>query len=168
MPGPRPGIAASEASIASMAQPKRELVVGALPPVLIWAAALSCGVLAALAMQIYLSHAGFDLAALWEQLFSAQGRQLRTTGPWWAIAGAAFITGGVAAAVLSRLPPPWHRFRLLRWGAGALAVMLLAGIGDSAAVPDAVGAGVNVAVRLAALAVAALMAAIGSGLAMRR
>jgi hypothetical protein len=76
----------------------------ALPPALIYAAALTCGVLAALALQIYLSSAGFDLAGLWENLFASSARQLRTAGPWWAIAGVAFVTGGITAAALSRFP----------------------------------------------------------------
>jgi hypothetical protein len=48
---------------------------------LVYAGAVTCGVLAALALQIYLSAAGFDLGALWEGLMAAKGRQLRTTGP---------------------------------------------------------------------------------------
>jgi hypothetical protein len=141
---------------------------GALPPALICTAALTCGVLAALALQIYLSQAGFDFAALWENLFDARTRQLRTTGPWWAVAGLAFVTGGAVAAALGRLPPPWHRFRGLRWVAGAAIVLLLAHIGHSATSPEAAGAGMDVAVGLAVLAIAALFAGLGAYLAMRR
>jgi hypothetical protein len=141
---------------------------GALPPALICTAALTCGVLAALALQIYLSNAGFDYAALWENLLGGGARELRTTGPWWAIAGVAFVTGGVVAAALVRLPPPWQRFRALRWAAGAVIVLLLAHVGHSAASPEAVGAGMDVVVGLAALAIAALVAGLGAYLAMRR
>ena len=102
-----------------------------MPPALIFTSALTCGVLAALALRIYLSQAGFDFAALWQNLLGAGARQLRTTGPWWAIAGLAFVTGGIVAAALSRLPPPWRRHRPLRWTAGALLVLLLAHIGHS-------------------------------------
>ncbi len=98
----------------------------ALPPALIYAAALTCGVLAALALQIYLSSAGFDLAG------------------------------------------PWQRFRLLRWIGGAIIVLALAQIGHPSAAPEAVGAGVGVAVRLVALAVAAVMALMGAYVAVRR
>ena len=151
-----------------MQTPKRDISAVALPPALIFTTALTCGVLAALALQIYLSQAGFDFAALWQNLLGAGARQLRTTGPWWAIAGLAFVTGGIVAAVLTRLPPPWRRHRPLRWTAGALLVLLLAHIGHSAMAPQTVGPGANVAVALAALVVAALLAALGAYLAMRR
>jgi hypothetical protein len=151
-----------------MQKPKRELSPAALPLALIYATALTCGVLAALALQAYLSRAGFDLASPWENFFSSGTRDLRTTGPWWAIAGLAFITSGITAAALSRLPPPWHRFRLLRWAAGAAIVVLLAEVGHPHAAPAGVGAGVNVAVGLAALGVAAVMALLGAHVAVRR
>ena len=150
-----------------MHTPKRDTSAVALPPALIFTTALTCGVLAALALQIYLSQAGFDFAALWQNLLGAGARQLRTTGPWWAIAGLAFLTGGIVAAALSRLPAPWRRHRPLRWTAGALLVLLLAHIGHSDTV-DTVGPGANVAVALAALVTAALFAAFGAYLAMRR
>lgn len=151
-----------------MQTPKRELPSAVLRPTLIFAAALTCGVLAALALQMQLSHAGLDLATLWENLLSATGRQLRTTGPWWAIAGLAFITGGVVAAALSRLPLPWRSYRLLRWTVGALVVLLLAHVGHFEAAADDAGAGMTVAVRLVALGLAGLMAALGAYLALRR
>jgi hypothetical protein len=151
-----------------MQTPKRDISAVAIPPALIFTTALTCGVLAALALQIYLSHAGFDFAALWQNLVGVGSRQLRTTGPWWAIAGLAFVTGGIIAAALSRLPPPWRRHRPLRWIAGALLVLLLAHIGHSETAPEPVGLGANVAVALAALVTAALFAALGAYLAMRR
>jgi hypothetical protein len=151
-----------------MQTPKRDISAVALPPALIFTTALTCGVLAALALQIYLSQAGFDFAALWQNLLGAGARQLRTTGPWWAIAGLAFVTGGIIAAALSRLPLPWRRHRPLRWTAGALLVLLLAHIGHSDTAHATVGPGANVAVALAALVTAALFAALGAYLAMRR
>ena len=136
---------------------------------LIYAGAVTCGVLAAMALQIYLSGAGFDLGALWEGLLAAKGRQLRTTGPWWAIAGTAFAVGGATAAALSRFPFPWRRFRPLRWALGAVIVFLLAHVGHTeAAGADSLGPGANVAVRLAALGLAGLMAMFGAYLAVRR
>jgi hypothetical protein len=150
-----------------MQTPKRDISDVALPPALIFTTAL-IGVLAALALQIYLSQASFDFAALWQNLLGAGARELRTTGPWWAIAGLAFVTGGIVAAALSRLPPPWRRHRPLRWTAGALLVLLLAHIGHSDTAHATVGPGANVAVALAALVTAALFAALGAYLAMRR
>ena len=109
-----------------------------------------------------------DLAALGENLFSAKARQLRTAGPWWAIAGCAFIVSGAVAAALSRLPLPWRRHRLLRWVAGALILLLLAHIGHSVGAAAEMGPGVTAAARLAALAIAALMALLGAYLTARR
>jgi hypothetical protein len=134
---------------------------------LIFATALTCGLLAALALQIYLSRVGYDLAALWQNLF-ANARQLRTTGPWWASAGLAFATSGAVAAALTRSRLPWRRLRLLRWASGAILVLLLADIGHSASAPEAAGVGVTVAARLAGLGLATIMAALGAAFAMRR
>jgi len=151
-----------------MRSPKRELARVELPRVLIYATALTCGVLAALALQIHLSRAGLDLVGLWESLISTKTLQLRTAGPWWAIGGIAFIASGATAAALSRLPLPWRRFRLLRWAAGAGVVLLLADIGHSTSAAEAVDAGLNVAASLAALVVAALMAMFGAYFTVRR
>jgi len=150
-----------------MQTPRRELASTELPPILIYATALTCGVMAALALQIYLGRAGFDLVGLWESIFSARSLQLRAAGPWWAIAGLAFIVSGATAAALSRLPLPWRRFRLLRWAAGAAIVYALAEIGHSApAAHENLGA--SVAASLAALCVAALMALLGAYFTVRR
>ena len=88
MPGFNPGIIVFEPSLPSIVGMQgSERAYGKRSHMLIYAGAVTCGVLAALALQIYLSGAGFDLGALWENLLSAKARQLRTTGPWWAIAG---------------------------------------------------------------------------------
>jgi hypothetical protein len=170
MPGFNPGITVFEPSLPSIASmPGSERAYDKRSHMLIYAGAVTCGVLAAMALQIYLSGAGFDLGALWEGLLAAKGRQLRTTGPWWAIAGTAFAVGGATAAALSRLPFPWRRFRPLRWALGAVIVLLLAHVGHTeAAGADSLGPGANVAVRLAALGLAGLMAMFGAYLAVRR
>ena len=105
MPGFNPGITVSEPSFPSIAgMPGSERAYDKRSHMLVYAGAVTCGVLAALALQIYLSAAGFDLGALWEGLMAAKGRQLRTTGPWWAITAMAFAVSGATAAALSRLP----------------------------------------------------------------
>jgi hypothetical protein len=139
-----------------------------IPRGLIYTSALTCGVLAALALQIYLNRAGFDLVGLWGNLLSAKALQLRTAGPWWATAGLAFLVSGATAAVLSRAPLPWRRFRLLRWLAGAGIVALLADVGHMAAAPEGVSVGGNVAATLGALGLAALMALFGAYFTVRR
>jgi hypothetical protein len=144
-----------------MARPARDRSPVDMPRPLVYATALTCGVLAAMALQIYFARIGFDLVSLWQTLLSGKG-ELRTLGPWWAIAGLAFIVGGAVAAALARLPLPWRRFRLLRWAAGAGIVLALADIGHSAGAPDGVGAAANLATSLGALAIAAVMALLGA------
>ena len=151
-----------------MQKTKPDLSPIALPRGLIYTTALTCGVLAALALQIYLTRSGFDLVGLWANVFSTKAMQLRTAGPWWAIAGVAFVVSGATAAVLSRLSLPWRRFRLLRWVLGAALVFALADIGHSATVPEGIGAGPNVAASIGALAIAALMAMFGAYFTVRR
>jgi hypothetical protein len=169
MPGLDPGITVFEPSLTNIVGVHGlEREHSARSQMLTYAGAVTCGVLAALALQIYLSGAGFDLGALWENLLSAKPRELRTTGPWWAIAGMAFVVSGATAAALVRLPFPWRRFRSLRWVLGALIVLLLAHIGHTdAAGSHALALGADVAVRLTALALAALIALFGAYLAAR-
>jgi hypothetical protein len=143
-------------------QPQHSLPPGELPRPLIYATALTCGVLAAMALEIELQRIGLDLVSLGQTLFSGGAMQLRAAGPWWAIAGLAFIVGGATAAALARLPLPWRRFRLLRWAAGAGIVFVLADIGHSAADPGAAGVAARLVASLAALALAALMAMLGA------
>src|SRR5260370_39523809 len=101
-------------------------------------------------------------------MFARRAGLFGPAGPCWPIAGLAFLTGGIAAAALSRLPLPWRRFRLLRWAAGGAIVFVLAQIGDPSAGSEAVGAGLNLAVNLVALALAAVMALAGAYVAVRR
>jgi hypothetical protein len=130
--------------------------------------ALTCGVLAAMALEIYLSHIGYDLVTGWTNLMASRAMQLRTAGPWWAIAGLAFVVGGAVGAALSRAPAPWRRFRLLRWIAGALIVYLLAAIGGSAGEASTAAAGPQVVATLSAMTAAALMALCGAYFTVRR
>jgi hypothetical protein len=139
-----------------------------LPRTLIYTTAMTCGVLAALGLQIHLGTAGFDFVGFWRTLLSAEAVQLRTAWPWWGTAGLAFIVGGATAAALSRLPLPWSRFRLLRWVAGAAIVLLLAHVGHSARTSETASAGADLAANLGALGVATFMALCGAYLTVRR
>jgi hypothetical protein len=153
-----------------MQPPRRELSPIELPRALVYTSAVTCGVLAALAAQLYLSRFDLGIWAFGQNLLSGKAMQLRTALPWWAIAFVAFVVSGATAAALSHLPLPWRRFRLLRWLAGALIVYGLADIGHSASIPQGVAAGANVAASLAALGLAGLMAMLGAyiGTALRR
>ncbi len=147
-----------------MPSPKRELPEIALPRSLIYTSALTCGVLAALAVQIQLSRAGMDVTGLLQNPSST----LRMAGPWWAIAGSSFIAGGAVAAALSRFPPPWRSFRLLRWIMGGIIVFALAHVGHAGAATAETSAGMQVGASLAALCVAVLMAMFGAYFTVRR
>jgi hypothetical protein len=151
-----------------MQPPQHERSPIELPRALILTSAITVGVLAALALQIYLSRAGLDFVSLGQNLFSGKAVQLRTALPWWLIAGAAFVAGGGTALALSHSPLPWRRFRLLRWAAGAVIVFALADIGHSAPAAPGTSAGAQVAATLVALGLAGLMAALGAYIAARR
>jgi hypothetical protein len=135
---------------------------GNLPPVLIYAAALTAGVLSAIALQIRLARAGLSLVPLWESLFSAGAVNLRTTGPWWAMAGISFLVSGLTAAALSRVAFPLRPLRIARWCAGIALVFLLAHIGHGSASLNPVGAGITAATSLAALLIAGMLALCGA------
>lgn len=147
-----------------MASSKRELPELELPRSLIFTSALTCGVLAALVVQLQLSRTGMDVTGLLQNPSST----LRMAGPWWAIAGSAFIASGAVAAALSRFPPPWRSFRLLRWILGGIIVFGLAHVGHAGAATVETGAGMQVGARLAALCVAVLMAMFGAYFTVRR
>jgi hypothetical protein len=147
---------------------KRLKLYTPLASILVYATAVTCGVLAAIALQIQLAGVGYDLLSLGQNLSSVRELDLRAAGPWWAIAGLAFIVGGVTAAALSRLPLPWHRYRLLRWVASAALVFFLANIGHGAAALDPKGPGAFVLASLGGLAVAAIMALLGAYLTVKR
>jgi hypothetical protein len=131
-----------------------------LPRPLIYAAAMTCGVLAAMAVQILLSRAGVELAST--------APQLRSAGTWWLMVGAAFLVSAAVAGALSRLPWPWYRFRLLRWIFGAAVVFALADVGHTSAAQAHSNIEVQVAVSLVALLAASFMALFGAFFAARR
>jgi hypothetical protein len=139
-----------------------------LPPSLVYASAVLCGVLAAMAVQILLGRAGIELAGVWSTLFSTSTLQLRSAGTWWLMVGAAFLVGAVVAAALSRLPWPWHRFRLLRWLLAAALVFAVADVGHSASANAQSSMRMHVAVSLFALLAATLMALFGAFFAAKR
>lgn len=140
----------------------------ALPRVAIFGAAVTCGVLAAMAVQILLGRAGIELASVWRNLFSAQAMQLRTAGGWWLIAGAALVTSALVAAALDLLPLPWVGLRGPRWGLGAVIVFALAEVGHAATAPAGGSPGIQLAVNLTAFGIALLMAVVGAFFTVRR
>jgi hypothetical protein len=151
-----------------MKAPIRELPRTEVSRVLVYVTSISCGVLAAIAVQILLRRAGIELGDMWRNILTAQALQLRSAGGGWLMLGAAFVVGAVVAAVLSRLPLPWHRFRLLRWVMGAALVFAMAEVGHVASVAGGPGNGAHAAATLATLCAAALVAMFGAYFASRR
>jgi membrane associated rhomboid family serine protease len=139
-----------------------------IPATLVYGTALTCGILAAIAAQIELRRHGFELVSVWENRHSAGAIQLRTTGPWWAIAGIAFIVSGATAGALSRASLPWRRFRLLRWVIGALIVFLLGYLGQHSAALAQPNDGASVFANLIGLGIAGAMGWCGAYLTARR
>ena len=148
--------------------PIRELPHTDLPRILTVATGVTCGVLAAMAALIMLSGAGIELAGVWRELLAAKGLQLRAAGAWWLMAASAFLVGAAVTGALSRLPLPWHRFRLLRWAAGAALVFGLAQVGHAAALTSGSSTAIHTAATFAALCAAALMALFGAYFAVKR
>jgi hypothetical protein len=151
-----------------MATEFRELHHTDLPRPLIYAAAITCGVLAAMAVQILLGRAGIELASVWNNLFANNATQLRSAGTWWLMVGSAFLVSAAVAGALSRLPWPWYRFRLLRWILGAAVVFAFADVGHSSSAQSHSNIEVQVAVSLVALLAASFMALFGAFFATRR
>jgi hypothetical protein len=144
----------------------RELHHAGPPRPLVYVTAVTCGVLAAMTVQLLLSRAGIELAGAWESLFS-KVPQVRSAGIWWLMVGAAFLVGAAVAGILSRLSWPWRRFRVLRWILAAVALFALGDVGHSP--PAAIhSAGAQVAASMVALCAAALMALFGTFFAAKR
>ena len=146
----------------------RELPHTEVPRPLIYTTAVICGVLAAMAVQILLDSRGIELTGMWRNLFSAQALQLRSASAWWLLVVSSILVGAAVAAALSRLPLPWHGFRLPRWIMSAIVVCALAAIGHLATIATTHSPGAQVAVTLAALGAAALTSFFGAYFAVKR
>jgi hypothetical protein len=151
-----------------MTKPRIEARFTFLPPILIYATSITCGVLGALALQIHLSRDGYDFVNIWQDLFATRAIKMRSAGPWWAVGAVAFLVSGIVAATLSRVTLPWHRFRSLRWLAGAAVVLLLAHVGHGSSGLLRGNAGATTTANLAVLLVAALLGLCGAYFTVRR
>ena len=110
------------------------------------------GMLAAIAVQIYLAGMNVDM------LVTPTGRS--TALAWWLVAGTALIVGYIAAAVTRFLLHRWP-LRTLRWIAGAGIVAALAAVGQAAGPSASADAASHVGASLLG-GLAMLMAMIGA------
>lgn len=152
----------------TMTTPIRELPRTELPRALIYVTGMTCGALAALAAQILLRRAGIEVADTWRSVLSGPVLHIRSVSASWLMIGSAFLVSAIVAAALSRLPPPWHRLRMLRWALGAAIVFALAQVGHIAAISGGHDSGGHAAVTLGAVGAAALVALFAAYFAIKR
>lgn len=135
------------------------------PRLLVFGAALTCGLLAALALHVALINAGWGLGTFMRDDTLVPPASTRGAVAWWLIAATAFIAGGV----MTMLASGKVALRNLAIGATA-ATALLAFAGHAAQTPPGPSAGWSLALHLAAGGLAGLMAFAGAfvGLALRK
>src|SRR5215213_8826285 len=90
--------------------------------------ALIGGVLLVLALQVVLTARGMQIVDVWRDVIAGNPLSLRAALVWWVIAGSALVAGAAIARPLVLFPPPWRRYRALRWIVGAVIVFALAHI----------------------------------------
>jgi hypothetical protein len=128
---------------------------------------ITCAVVATLALQILLSERGIQLAEIWREV-SANKLRVGSAMAWWVVAGSGFLVGAVVSYGLGVAPPPWRRYRLLRWVIGIVVVFALAHVARHAGPPEGVSAALYLVSTTAAIVAAALMAVVGAFFALRR
>jgi hypothetical protein len=146
-----------------MAQMQRELHPG-----LIFGAAVTCGTFAALAVHILLRAAGIELLAMWRHIAPTNVAEIKAALAWWLTAGTALAASWLTVVMLKARPIARRRARVLQWLLGAVLVVVLAGIGHSAAAPANIAAVYKVVGSFAALGLGALMAVCATHFAMKR
>lgn len=136
------------------------------PRRLILAAAMTSGVLLALAVHMIEQRFGLDLGALWH---SDAGDLIPASAAlaWWLVALAAFVGGYGTASLMGsemsgQIPPRMRQFLI------AIVVLVLAAIGQAATGPSAIPTVSGVVAGLIALCLGAGMAFCGAHFALRR
>jgi hypothetical protein len=128
-----------------------------------FATGVIAGTLAAIAAQIYLARMNVELATAWHDLFVSWSAQFKSALAWWVVAGAALISGYIAAAMTRFMMLHWWPLRWLRWIAGAAIVAELAAIGHATGASAGADVGSHVGASLLGGLLAMLAAAIGAG-----
>lgn len=130
-----------------------------------YAAAIACGVFAALAVHILLTVFGFGLDQVLRDAASASARQFVSAIAWWAIAAAGFVGGwGAGAYLIAAARERTFVYRLAQRFLIAL-VFAVATIGGIMSKSGNVGGTVDVIAGLTALALGLICAFCGARLA---
>jgi hypothetical protein len=139
------------------------------PRTLIFGAAMTSGMLLALAAHILTTGFGIGLGSVWRTLFTSSADQLRSALGWWIIAGAGFAGSFLAVVVLNRPQrgPPVDA-RRLPWSAGLALFILLVTAERMGEVRIDFDAPTKVVSGMVALALGTFMAFCGSFYALRR
>ena len=125
----------------------------------IFATAMTSGVLLALAAHIVAGRLGIGLTSVWQDLFPTDANAVRSALGWWMIAGAGFAGSFLAGLLAQDLSGGQRR---LRWLAGTLFFLLLAGVPYLAAAVPAPNLSFALGANLAVFALATLTAFCGS------
>ncbi len=138
-----------------------------IPHELMLPAAITCGVLLALAIHIITSRLGLGLASAWREVGGNAGDQMRSALAWWLIAAAGGF-GSFATAVLLIDPPQRTRGRtIMEWSAASAFLVLLAGAEHYGTGEVGIGPTPKLVAGLAALTLGALMSWAGAYFAFR-
>jgi len=135
------------------------------PPRLILAAAVTSGVLLALAVHTIGQRFGLDLGALWRS--EAGVIPASAAIAWWVVALVAFVSGHTAAVLMDRaangqVPPLMRQFIIV------VVVLVLAAAGQAASGPSAIPTAAGVVAGLVALGLGGAMAFCGAHFALHR
>ncbi len=130
-----------------------------------YAAAIACGLFAALAVHIILTVLGLGLGTVLRDLFPSSAQQLISSLAWWAIGAASFVAGWAAGAYLIAAAREREFIHLIARRfliAVVLAVCTTAGLLSKS---GSVGGGADVLASLTALGLGLLSASCGARLA---
>lgn len=135
------------------------------PPRLILAAAVTSGVLLALAVHTIGQRFGLDLGVLWRS--QAHVIPASAAIAWWVVALVAFVGGHTAAMLMDRaangqVPPLLRQFLIV------VVVLVLAAAGQAASGPSAIPTAAGVVSGLVALCLGGAMAFCGAHFALFR
>lgn len=126
----------------------------------IFASAVTCGVLVAIAAGLVAERLGFGLASAWGHGFPTNSDAVRSALGWWTIGGAGFVGSFVAFRLLAD-PAERRIVRVLAWLLGAALFVLLAGVEHIAPTTTPSSLVVTLAVDLATFALALATALCG-------